>query len=80
MHLKLGDRALFKGCEGTDVEALQKILMAFKKDMYVTGYFGAQTEIIIIKFQQDNELRPNGIVDHKTLQALINKSNGSSPK
>ncbi|MBS0027488.1 peptidoglycan-binding domain-containing protein [Chitinophaga sp. 22321] len=79
-HLKLGDRQLSKGCEGADVEMLQKILMTFKKDMYVTGYFGLQTEIIIIKFQQDNELRPNGIVDSKTLHALINKINGNSPK
>lgn len=79
-HLKLGDRSLFKGCEGADVEMLQRLLMTFKKDMFVTGYFGLQTEIIVIKFQQDNELRPNGIVDHKTLNALINKVNGNSIK
>jgi hypothetical protein len=79
-HLKLGDRPLYKGCEGTDVEALQKILMKIKKNMFVTGYFGIQTEIIIIKFQQDNELRPNGIVDRKTLNALIKRTDGSSSK
>ncbi|MGF6850155.1 hypothetical protein QFZ51_005390 [Chitinophaga sp. W3I9] len=78
--LKLGDRVLFKGCEGKDVEVLQRILMTLKKDMFITGYFGLQTEAIIIHFQQENELRPDGKVDAKTLNVLRNKANEISTR
>ncbi len=79
-NLKLGDRILFKGCEGRDVEMLQRLLMALKKDMFITGYFGLQTETIVIRFQQENELRPDGKVDAKTLNLLRIKTNGTSAK
>lgn len=79
-NLKLGDRILFKGCEGKDVEMLQRLLMVLKKDMFITGYFGLQTETIIIRFQQENELRPDGKVDAKTLNLLRNKTNENSAK
>ncbi|WP_414647136.1 peptidoglycan-binding domain-containing protein [Chitinophaga sp.] len=48
--------------------------------MFVTGYFGVQTEQIVIKFQQDNELRPNGVVDSKTLNAIRARINGNSSR
>lgn len=75
--IKLGDRNLQRGCEGKDVEELQRLLSSVKKDITVTGYFGNQTEGIIIKFQEANELNPNGIVDSKTLDALKKKANGT---
>ncbi|GEP96119.1 hypothetical protein CCY01nite_23790 [Chitinophaga cymbidii] len=75
---ELGDRDLLKGCEGKDVEQLQKLLIVVKKDIIITGYFGNQTEGIVIKFQELNELRPNGVVDKKTLDAIKRKAYGLS--
>ena len=69
----LGDRELYKGCQGIDVERLQKILQVLGYDIIVSEYFGDKTEKAIIKFQKDNELRPDGRVGAKTLSAIIQK-------
>lgn len=68
--MKLGERILKKGCEGKDVEELQRLLVVVKKDIIITGYFGNQTENVVMKFQEMNELKPDGIVNEKTLTAI----------
>jgi len=67
---------MYKGCKGTDVKELQRLLVALKYTLIITGYFGDQTEIAVIKFQKANELSPDGKVDSQTLQMIQDKSNG----
>lgn len=75
MHV-LGSRVLYKGCRGSDVKELQRLLFALNYRLLITGYFGDQTETAVIKFQKDNELEPNGKVDAETLRAIQDKGNG----
>lgn len=63
-------RDLFKGCEGMDVEYLQKLLKEMGYDTPTTGYFGKKTEKAVKEFQDQNELKPNGIVNEKTHSIL----------
>ena len=63
-------RDLYKGCEGIDVECLQKLLKAAGYETPTTGYFGDKTEQSVKKFQNENELKPNGKVDDKTHSIL----------
>ncbi len=72
-NMILGERILKKGCEGKDVEELQRLLVKVKKDIIITGYFGNQTESIVMRFQEMNELKPDGIVNAQTLTAIKNK-------
>lgn len=66
-------RVLYKGCEGNDVEDLQYILSKLGYDVLVTQYFGDKTEDAVIKFQRENELKPDGKVGTKTYLAMKNK-------
>lgn len=72
----LGSRILYKGCRGSDVKELQRLLFALNYRLLITGYFGDQTETAVIKFQKENELQPNGKVDSETLGAIQSKKNG----
>lgn len=69
----LGDRELYKGCQGTDVEELQKILAKLGYDIIFSEYFGDKTEKAVIQFQKDNELKPDGRVYGRTLTAIKRK-------
>lgn len=69
----LGNRTLQNGCEGSDVEALQRLLIenGYSCGNYgIDGDFGDDTESAVRKFQADKNLTVNGIVDQKTLAAL----------
>jgi murein L,D-transpeptidase YcbB/YkuD len=66
----LGSRLLYKGCEGTDVEELQKLLLKLGYDDIASGYFGDKTEEAVKKFQKRHELNRDGRVGDKTLSTL----------
>lgn len=66
-------RELYKGCEGFDVEYLQQLLVAAGYTTPTTGYFGDKTEAAVLKFQKENELKPDGKVKEKTYTYLKNK-------
>ncbi|MFW6264308.1 MAG: peptidoglycan-binding domain-containing protein [Cyanobacteriota bacterium] len=59
------------GSRGQAVAELQKRLKALGYfEGPITGYFGEQTQNAVIRFQQEQELRPDGIVGVNTLDAL----------
>lgn len=72
--MTLGDRELYKGCQGSDVEELQKLLAGLGYDIIISEYFGDKTEKAVIQFQKDNELKPDGRVGAKTLLMIKQKS------
>ena len=63
------------GDQGTAVEALQRELQ--KKGYYtypeITGYYGAETELAIILFQNESSLGRDGVAGKYTLRALFGK-------
>lgn len=70
-------RVLQSGCEGEDVEALQKRLIELGYDLGqwgADGDFGSDTKIAVIKFQKDRGLEPDGEVGPLT-QAELKKNN-----
>lgn len=66
----LGDRELYKGCEGADVKVLQQLLLQLNYDVVVSEYFGDKTELAVIQFQKRHELKPTGRVDSKVLSKI----------
>jgi len=56
-----------------DVEYLQNLLVAAGYITPTTGYFGDKTDAAVKKFQQENELKPDGKVGEKTHQILKDK-------
>ena len=66
-------RTLFRGCEGNDVLKLQNLLIVIGYYNLNTGYFGDKTEMAVIKFQLENELKPDGRVTYKVYLAIRNK-------
>nr|WP_315200644.1 peptidoglycan-binding domain-containing protein [uncultured Flavobacterium sp.] len=72
--IALGNRELYKGCQGSDVEELQRLLLQLGYDIIVSEYFGEKTEIAVMKFQKSNELKPDGRVGEKTLLMIKIKS------
>lgn len=66
---------LVRGMRGGEVIILQEFLQkhgwGIPDDGPVTGFFGKVTETAVKKFQESNELRPEGLVGPKT-RALIN--------
>lgn len=66
-------RVLRIGAEGDLVEALQRTLNARVKpspNISADGDFGPNTESAVMKFQKQERLDPNGVVDRKVWQAL----------
>lgn len=65
-------RVLRRGCQGTDVKKIQRLLFS---DGYAVGaddgIFGAKTEKSVINFQQDHKLETDGIVGHDTFEELM---------
>ena len=66
-------RVLYKGLEGNDVEELQKKLKRLGYDMPTSAYFGEKTEQAVIRFQKNNELKPDGRVGSKTMEIIDSK-------
>lgn len=71
---KLGDRLLRNGCEGADVEEMQRMLLQLGFDLGswgADGDFGDATEAAVEEFQTKNgHLLIDGIVGPLTLEAL----------
>jgi D-alanyl-D-alanine carboxypeptidase (penicillin-binding protein 5/6) len=64
-------RVLQMGADGELVQALQRTLNArMKGDIGVDGDFGPETETAVKKFQKQEGLKDNGIVDADTWKAL----------
>lgn len=74
IKMNLGERELYKGCQGSDVEQLQKLLAALGYDIIISEYFGDKTEKAVIQFQKDNELKPDGRVSRITILKIKLKS------
>lgn len=68
----LGERTLSKGASGEDVAQLQEYLLT--KGVYpyhtATGYFGPITEQAVIDFQQNQNLKVDGIAGPQTNHAV----------
>jgi His-Xaa-Ser repeat protein HxsA len=63
-------RTLYKGCNGDDVKQLQALLIQKGYKVPSSGYFGAQTEVAVKKFQKLNDLPTDGKVGSVTLSML----------
>jgi peptidoglycan hydrolase-like protein with peptidoglycan-binding domain len=72
------DRVLEAGCEGKDVELLQSLLEKLEYDTYPTGSFSERTRRAVIRFQADNQLIPDGRVDHRTFEIIKKKAGAIS--
>lgn len=71
-------RTLKRGCKGTDVVNLQKMLVDFGYSVGksgIDGVFGKDTEEAVKKFQSFNNLKADGIAGPKTLEVLQNFEN-----
>lgn len=67
-----GSRVLRQGMSGEDVRVLNGIVKAkrYAKRVKVTEHFHAHTSNAVRRFQSENSLRPNGVVDRRTAKAL----------
>lgn len=63
-------RALYKGCKGADVKALQLALNKLGHKLTADGDFGAKTAKAVALFQGSKRLKPDSIVGKATAQAL----------
>ncbi len=77
-------RELYRGCQGDDVRMLQKMLKDLKYSVSVDGYFGTQTRNAVIRFQQNNGLKADGIAGTRTIRKLASGTavpeGGGSPR
>jgi peptidoglycan hydrolase-like protein with peptidoglycan-binding domain len=64
---------LKKGSKGEEVKELQKAL-----GVGADGIFGAGTEAVVKKFQEDNGLDADGMVGNKTWEAIGIDTDSSS--
>ncbi len=79
-----GFAALQQESSGDDVAALQEQLQKLGYfDGPITGYFGSLTREAVIKFQQEQQLTPDGVVGTETQAALAGgttaKANPTTP-
>lgn len=66
------DTLIQRGDRNSEVTALQRRLRELKYfNGQLTGYFGSATEEAVTRFQVDNDINPNGIVDDRTQSALF---------
>lgn len=63
------ERTLRKGMTGDDVKELQRLL-----NITSDGIFGEQTKQVVISFQRNNGLTPDGIVGKNTINKLYGAS------
>ena len=61
---------LTMGSTGSEVERLQNDLTALKYEVEINGSFDANTEAAVKKFQQQNDLKVDGVVGRETGQKL----------
>jgi peptidoglycan hydrolase-like protein with peptidoglycan-binding domain len=61
---------LRQGSQGQYVRVLQQRLKERGKPLAVDGFFGPHTHQLILVFQQEKHLKPDGIVGPKTWLAL----------
>jgi His-Xaa-Ser repeat protein HxsA len=66
----MGSRTLFKGCRGTDVQELQRKLIALGYDVVANGYFDDTTKTALVDFQNQNGLKADGRVGRQTWQIM----------
>ena len=66
----LGERTLRQGMRGADVRVLQRDLSTTGYPTAADGRFGPATKTSVSYFQQDNGLRPNGVVTYQQALAL----------
>lgn len=64
-------KTLKKGSKGDEVKTLQRNLRALNYAIGVDGIFGTETENVVIRFQMDHNLSPDGVVGSNTW-AVIN--------
>lgn len=81
----LGDRALQKGMQGSDVKVLQNLLQTKGYFHYprATGYYGPITTQAVENFQRTHELKVDGIAGSQTIhdiKSLYPGLNGTSVK
>ena len=70
----LGSRLLKKGMEGSDVKALQELLLQLGYDLPrygADGDFGSETEAAVRAFQEDERLKVDGKYGEKSHAALM---------
>lgn len=70
----LGDRTLKKGMKGSDVKAMQELLLQLGYELPkhgADGDFGSETLAALLKFQKDAELEQDGLYGDLTHQALM---------
>lgn len=67
---------LKRGSRGYVVRALQNQLVAGGNDTPVDGIFGAKTEVAVKKFQEDYELKKDGVVGLATWNSLLEEELG----
>ena len=74
MDVPLGSRLLKKGTTGTDVKALQELLLqlGYSLPKYgADGAFGSETEAAVLDFQKDQEILQDGKYGSETHAALM---------
>lgn len=70
----LGDRALYNGCEGSDVKELQTLLISLGYDCGrwgADGDYGDATELAVMAFQKSTGLDADGTYGPETHAALM---------
>jgi peptidoglycan hydrolase-like protein with peptidoglycan-binding domain len=68
---------LKRGSRGAEVKKLQENLKRLGLNSPVTDFFGPETEQAVIRFQKNQGLTANGVVDQKTQQAIQNALTGN---
>jgi len=68
--MEFGQRIITSGMKGDDVRTLQELLNKAGDSIIVDGSFGNQTHNAVRKFQTENGLTADGIVEHITQGAL----------
>lgn len=63
-----------KGSQGDIVKKVQELLKSNKYNIAVDGKFGPETYEAVLKFQETNQLKIDGIVGDQTWQALLTSS------
>lgn len=61
---------LAMGSTGSEVERLQQDLSALKYELEINGSFDANTEAAVKKFQQEHNLKVDGVVGQQTGRQL----------
>lgn len=64
-------RELYRGCEGDDVRLLQKLLKDLGYSVGVDGTFGQKTKDAVVRFQQNNGLKGDGIAGTRTIRKMV---------